>query len=178
MTRSDCAHRARPYGPDSDGCDEARFRRGASGAFTLAIGLLNRLGRGREALDVAEQARGRAFADLLASRDTVPSAAARREEGARSTRVTRERGADARSDGLVRGGEAGASPPVAALHSDRDLRSFASAAPLSSSELTQIAAVFTRRWSAFGSRRKRLTSGWCRARGRLPPCASTSRNAG
>jgi tetratricopeptide (TPR) repeat protein len=108
------------------------MKRGFSGEhqalFTLAIGLLNRLGRGREALDVAEQARGRAFADLLASRETVLSAAARREEGAPSTRVTR--GADSRSDGLVRGGEAGASPPVAALHSDRDLRSFASAAPL------------------------------------------------
>ena len=34
--------------------------------FTLAIELLYQLGRYREALDTAEQARGRAFADLLA----------------------------------------------------------------------------------------------------------------
>ena len=39
--------------------------------FTHAIDLLHRLGRDREALAAAEQGRARAFADLLASRDSV-----------------------------------------------------------------------------------------------------------
>ena len=39
--------------------------------FTHAIDLLHRLGRDREALEAAEQGRARAFADLLASRDSV-----------------------------------------------------------------------------------------------------------
>ena len=41
--------------------------------FTLAIELLYQLGRYREALDTAEQARGRAFADLLAGREQAGS---------------------------------------------------------------------------------------------------------
>ena len=41
--------------------------------FMLAIELLYQLGRYREALDTAEQARGRAFADLLASRELAGS---------------------------------------------------------------------------------------------------------
>ena len=44
-------------------------------AFSQGIALLQKLGRHREALDLAEKARGRAFADLLASREawSLPS---------------------------------------------------------------------------------------------------------
>jgi CHAT domain-containing protein/uncharacterized protein HemY len=58
---------------------EDRFRQNFSDAmnefFTSSIHVLTRLGRHAEALDVAEQARARAFLDLLASRDVTSASA-------------------------------------------------------------------------------------------------------
>ena len=64
---------------------EDRYRQNFSDTlnelFTSAIRVLTRLGRHAEALDVAEQARARAFLDLLASRDVTAESA----PGARET---------------------------------------------------------------------------------------------
>ncbi len=88
--------------------------------FTLAIGLLTRLGRDREALDTAEQGRARAFADLLASRVSVSLK-------------------EPKADPLAtRGGDVAS--PAGTLRLERDLRSLASASPLSSSDLVRLAA--------------------------------------
>ncbi len=56
--------------------------------FTHAIDLLHRLGRDREALAAAEQGRARAFADLLASRDSSPDSTTR-ADGRRPKRAGR-----------------------------------------------------------------------------------------
>lgn len=108
--------------------------------FTHAIQLLHHLGRGRDALDTAEQARGRAFADLLASRERTGSNGS---EGERSEATARQDQAPATvskaGELQTRGGEPGASG-VPRLRSARDLESLASVAPLSSSQLVDVAA--------------------------------------
>ena len=111
------------------------------GLFTQAIELLHHLGQAREALDVAEQGRARAFADLLASREILPVPAAR-IEGSPPVKPAAEHAskAPANSETLTtRGGEAAVSR-TKPMRSHRDLRSAASAAPLSSTELARVAA--------------------------------------
>jgi CHAT domain-containing protein len=58
------------------------------GVFSSAIVLLVKSGRALEALEVAEQARARAFLDLLASRDLAPSAAERSRDAERRQLAT------------------------------------------------------------------------------------------
>ena len=104
--------------------------------FTRAIDLLHRLGRDREALAAAEQGRARAFADLLAGRDSSPGSTTRPdappERAGRTDTVVV-------ADGLrSRGGETPTN--ASGLLSDRDLRSLASATPLSAEELVRLTA--------------------------------------
>jgi CHAT domain-containing protein/tetratricopeptide (TPR) repeat protein len=105
--------------------------------FTHAIQLLHHLGRDREALETAEQGRARAFADLLASRESAQAPAARAEPA--PARADLPRGATGGPDGLKRrGAETTSGAP--GLHSDRDLQSLASATPLSSDDLVELTA--------------------------------------
>ncbi|HEX2454055.1 MAG TPA: CHAT domain-containing protein [Vicinamibacterales bacterium] len=105
--------------------------------FTHAIQLLHHLGRDREALETAEQGRARAFADLLASRESAQAPAARAEPAPARADLPHE--ATGGPDGLKRrGAETTSSAP--GLHSDRDLQSLASATPLSSDDLVELTA--------------------------------------
>ena len=104
--------------------------------FTHAIDLLHRLGRDREALAAAEQGRARAFADLLASRDFSPASTTRADASA-----DKAGRADAAVVAEVLRSRGGETPPSAiGLRPDRDLRSLASATPLSSDELVGLTA--------------------------------------
>ena len=105
--------------------------------FTHAIDLLHRLGRDREALAAAEQGRARAFADLLASRDFSPGSTTRADASADKA----GRAGDAAVVAEVLRSRGGETPPSAiGLRPDRDLRSLASATPLSSDELVGLTA--------------------------------------
>ena len=78
--------------------------------FTLAIELLYQLGRYREALDTAEQARGRAFADLLASRERGGLNVSEAKRSASAARLDQPPPTVTRSGELqMRGSEIGAS---------------------------------------------------------------------
>jgi CHAT domain-containing protein/tetratricopeptide (TPR) repeat protein len=108
--------------------------------FTLAIELLYQSGRHREALDAAEQARGRAFADLLAGRDRAGSNVSEAKGSPSAARQDQPPSTVSKPGELqMRGGETGASG-VPRLRSANDLESLASVAPLSSSQLGDLAA--------------------------------------
>jgi CHAT domain-containing protein/tetratricopeptide (TPR) repeat protein len=102
-------------------------------AFTLA--LLHRHGRSREALEVAERARARAFADLLASSDawTLPASSTSVAQTAAPANETDRPG---QPEIVMRG----ATPePTEARGRTGDLASRTSVAPLSAGELIALA---------------------------------------
>ncbi len=118
--------------------------------YGFAIALLHQSGRHPEALEIAEQARGRAFLDLLASREVQAKPADRTQVAA-----LRELEGQLRSKGLdpaearrgasypllLRGGD----PELASLWSrwqsaEPELKSLVSATPLSAAEMAATAA--------------------------------------
>ncbi len=116
-------------------------------AFTLTIDLLQQLGRVKEALETAEQARARAFIDLLASREVPPKSAdgpvvaelrrLERAAGAGSGESPREREVSL----TLRGGDApSALPESAAGRADPEVRSLVTAPALSTDQLASVAA--------------------------------------
>ena len=98
----------------------------------------HRLGRDREALAAAEQGRARAFADLLASRDSSPASTTRADALGRTEPVGRD--AAVVADELSEVEAARRRRARSGCVADRDLRSLASATPLSSDELVELTA--------------------------------------
>jgi CHAT domain-containing protein/tetratricopeptide (TPR) repeat protein len=119
-------------------------------SFTLTIGMLQEQGLHREALEVAEQARARAFLDLLATREVETKPSHRAEVLAlRDLQKQLEAGdlkADAAQENPVdpiapKGGDSGrAFLRDRWRRADPELRSFVSATPVSATEIAATAA--------------------------------------
>ena len=108
--------------------------------FMLAIELLYQLGRYREALDTAEQARGRAFADLLASRELTGSNVSEADRSGSAARQELPPPTVSKAGELQMRGKETPSSGVPRLRSANDLASLTSVAPLTSTQLGDLAA--------------------------------------
>ena len=127
--------------------------------FTLAIELLYQLGRYREALDTAEQARGRAFADLLAGREQAGSNVSEARRSGSAARAELPPPTVSKAGELQMRGTETAASGVPRLRSANDLASLSQWRRSRQPSWVTSPRVSARRSSAIGSRQTRPTCG-------------------